>query len=83
MKGTKPIRRMHLLPNDTTIATVLSSAGYRTCLVNKWHLDGFNPEATPLNRGLMSFMAGLLVQYILMIHTTILIGVSIMRNLKI
>lgn len=27
MKGTKPIRRMHLLPNDTTIATVLSSAG--------------------------------------------------------
>ena len=60
MKGTKPIRRMHLLPNDTTIATVLSSAGYRTCLVNKWHLDGFNPEATPLNRGFDEFYGWLI-----------------------
>ncbi|MEA4887813.1 MAG: sulfatase-like hydrolase/transferase, partial [Bacteroides graminisolvens] len=47
LKGQNMIRRMHLLPNDTTIATVLSAAGYKTCLVNKWHLDGFNPEATP------------------------------------
>ena len=51
LKGTNVIRRMHLLPNDTTLATVLGAAGYRTCLVNKWHLDGFNPGATPLNRG--------------------------------
>lgn len=49
------IRRMNLLPTDTTIATVLRSAGYKTCLVNKWHLDGFNPEATPLNRGFDEF----------------------------
>lgn len=54
-KGNNIIRRMHLLPEDTTIATVLSDAGYRTCLVNKWHLDGFNPEATPLNRGFDEF----------------------------
>ena len=29
-KGKNKIRRMHLLPNDTTLATVLSAAGYRT-----------------------------------------------------
>ena len=60
LKGTKPIRRMHLMPNDTTIATVLSAAGYRTCLVNKWHLDGFNSEATPLNRGFHEFYGWLI-----------------------
>ena len=54
-KGDNIIRRMHILPEDTTIATVLRTAGYRTCLVNKWHLDGFNPEATPLNRGFDEF----------------------------
>ena len=51
---------MHLQPNDTTIATVLGAAGYRTCLVNKWHLDGFNPEATPLNRGFDEFYGWLI-----------------------
>ncbi|MCD8262423.1 MAG: sulfatase-like hydrolase/transferase [Bacteroides sp.] len=60
LKGTNTIRRMHLLPTDTTIATVLSAAGYRTCLVNKWHLDGFNPEATPLNRGFDEFYGWLI-----------------------
>ncbi len=59
-KGEATIRRMHLLPNDTTIATVLGAAGYRTCLVNKWHLDGFNPEATPLNRGFDEFYGWLI-----------------------
>ena len=60
LKGQNMIRRMHLLPNDTTIATVLSAAGYKTCLVNKWHLDGFNPEATPLNRGFQEFYGWLI-----------------------
>lgn len=60
LKGKNTIRRMHLLPTDTTIATVLSAAGYRTCLVNKWHLDGFNPEATPLNRGFHEFYGWLI-----------------------
>ena len=60
LKGDKPIRRMHILPNDTTIATVLGAAGYKTCLVNKWHLDGFNPEATPLNRGFDEFYGWLI-----------------------
>ncbi len=60
LKGNTTIRRMHLLPNDTTLATVLHAAGYRTCLVNKWHLDGFNPEATPLNRGFDEFYGWLI-----------------------
>jgi len=55
LKNGNTIRRMHLLPTDTTLATVLGGAGYRTCIVNKWHLDGFNPEATPLNRGFDEF----------------------------
>lgn len=59
-KGKTMIRRMHILPNDTTIATVLGAVGYRTCLVNKWHLDGFNPEATPLNRGFDEFYGWLI-----------------------
>ena len=60
LKNGNPIRRMHILPTDTTIATVLSSVGYKTCLVNKWHLDGFNPEATPLNRGFDEFYGWLI-----------------------
>ncbi len=60
LKNTSTIRRMHLQPNDTTVATVLGAAGYRTCLVNKWHLDGFNPEATPLNRGFDEFYGWLI-----------------------
>ncbi len=60
LKGTTPIRRMHLLPNDTTIATVLGSAGYRTCLVNKWHQDGFNPGAGPLDHGFDEFYGWLI-----------------------
>ena len=55
LKNGNTIRRMHLLPTDTTLATVLGGAGYRTCIVNKWHLDGFNPEATPLHRGFDEF----------------------------
>lgn len=60
LKGTNVIRRMHLLPTDTTLANVLGAAGYRTCLVNKWHLDGFNPGATPLNRGFHEFYGWLI-----------------------
>jgi arylsulfatase A-like enzyme len=34
---------------------VLSKAGYRTCLVNKWHLDGYDPGAAPNHRGFDEF----------------------------
>ena len=52
---TTYIRRANLLPEDTTIATVLGAAGYRSCLVNKWHLDGYDPGASPNHRGFDEF----------------------------
>lgn len=57
---TTVIRRANLLPTDTTIATVLSAAGYRTCLVNKWHLDGYAPKASPIYRGFDEFYGWLI-----------------------
>ena len=54
------VRRGNLLPQDTTIATVLSAAGYKTCLVNKWHLDGYDPMAAPNHRGFNEFHGWLL-----------------------
>ena len=55
LKNGNKIQRANILAEDTTIATILSAAGYRTCLVNKWHLDGFNPNAGPLDRGFDEF----------------------------
>ncbi len=52
---TTYIHRANLLPVDTTLATMLSAAGYRTCLVNKWHLDGYDPQAAPHHRGFHEF----------------------------
>ncbi len=52
---TTYIHRTNLMPEDTTLATVLASAGYRTCLVNKWHLDGYDPQAAPNHRGFHEF----------------------------
>lgn len=57
---TTYVRRTNLLPSDTTIATVLGAAGYRTCLVNKWHLDGYDPKASPLYRGFDEFYGWLI-----------------------
>ena len=52
---TTIVRRANLLPQDTTIAKVIGTAGYRTCLVNKWHLDGYDPGAAPNHRGFDEF----------------------------
>ena len=52
---TTIVRRANLLPEDTTLATVISAGGYRTCLVNKWHLDGYDPMAAPNHRGFHEF----------------------------
>lgn len=54
-KGDQVIRRPNLLPQDSTIANVLSNNGYITALVNKWHVDGFDTTAHPLNRGFQEF----------------------------
>ena len=46
---------MHLRREETTFATLLKSAGYRTCLAGKWHLNGVlgaeNPQAQPGDHG--------------------------------
>ena len=52
---TTIVRRANLLSEDVTLGTVLSKAGYRTCLVNKWHLDGYDPQAAPNHRGFDEF----------------------------
>jgi arylsulfatase A-like enzyme len=48
-------RRMHLLPEDTTVGHVMQKAGYRTCLIGKWHLGGYSPEGSPWNQGYDEF----------------------------
>lgn len=57
---TTVVRRANILPTDTTIATVLGAAGYRTCLVNKWHLDGYDTTAGPTHRGFDEFYGWLI-----------------------
>ncbi len=54
------VRRTNLQPQDVTIAELLHSQGYRTCLVNKWHLDGFDSTATPMDRGFDEFYGWLI-----------------------
>lgn len=54
-KGDRPVRRMHLKEEDRTLGHVLGAAGYRTATIGKWHLDGFNPKAGPLDRGFDEF----------------------------
>ena len=58
--GMGVVRRTNLMPSDSTIAHLLSNHGYVTCLVNKWHLDGFDSTATPLDRGFDEFYGWLI-----------------------
>jgi arylsulfatase A-like enzyme len=48
-------RRMHLTDEDVTVGHVLQRAGYRTGLIGKWHLEGYQPDAIPLRRGFDEF----------------------------
>lgn len=52
---TTIVRRANLLAEDVTLGTVMTAAGYRTCLVNKWHLDGYDPGSAPNHRGFDEF----------------------------
>ncbi|MDE7350199.1 MAG: sulfatase-like hydrolase/transferase [Muribaculaceae bacterium] len=54
-EDTTIVRRANLLPEDVTLGNVVGAAGYRTCLVNKWHLDGYDPGASPNHRGFDEF----------------------------
>ncbi len=48
--ATTPGIMAGLSPNETTIAEVLSDAGYRTAMFGKWHLGDIN-ESEPQNMG--------------------------------
>ena len=61
-KGTQLWRRPNLLPEDRTVAQYLQAAGYRTGLMGKWHLDGFEANATPPRFGFDEFK-GWLIQF--------------------
>ncbi|MEO7496312.1 MAG: sulfatase-like hydrolase/transferase [Massilia sp.] len=54
-KAKEQWRRPNLLPADRTVAQYLQAAGYRTGLMGKWHLDGFEAEATPVKFGFEEF----------------------------
>ncbi len=54
-KGKEQWRRPALQPEDHTIAQYLKTAGYRTGLMGKWHLDGYDPHAVPNNFGFDEF----------------------------
>jgi arylsulfatase len=52
--ATEPGVMAGLSPNETTIAELLSGAGYRTALFGKWHLGDIN-ESEPQNMGFDEF----------------------------
>ncbi|MDP4276377.1 MAG: arylsulfatase [Bacteroidota bacterium] len=56
------VRRISLQPEDRTMGDLLRGQGYRTCLVNKWHMDGFDTTAGPLDRGFDEFYGWLIYE---------------------
>jgi arylsulfatase A-like enzyme len=54
-KKKEEIRRASLTPADHTVADYLKASGYRTGLMGKWHLDGYDPEAVPNRHGFEEF----------------------------
>ena len=49
------IRRANLTSEDKTVAQFLQASGYKTGLMGKWHLDGYDPNAVPNNFGFGEF----------------------------
>ncbi|MBN1973808.1 MAG: arylsulfatase [Sedimentisphaerales bacterium] len=54
-KGNRQVRRACLTDEDITTGHVLQKAGYKTCLVGKWHLGAYDPKAGPMDRGFDEF----------------------------
>ncbi len=54
-KKKEQIRRASLTSEDRTVADYLHTAGYRTGLMGKWHLDGYDPDAIPTRHGFEEF----------------------------
>ena len=59
-KGAQTIRRASLTPQDKTVAQYLQGAGYKTGLMGKWHLDGFDSKAGPVTFGFDEFKGWLI-----------------------
>ncbi|MBO9673121.1 MAG: arylsulfatase [Sphingobacteriaceae bacterium] len=59
-KGKNVVYRANLTKNDYTIGNLLQDAGYNTSLVGKWHVDGYDSLATPLQRGFDKFSGWLI-----------------------
>lgn len=55
LKGRNPARRANLTAADVTVGQLLQKAGYRTGLAGKWHLDGYDPTAGPMDHGFDEF----------------------------
>lgn len=54
-KKKEEIRRASLTSEDHTVAEYLHEAGFRTGLMGKWHLDGYDPDAIPTKHGFEEF----------------------------
>ena len=54
-KRGRQVRRMNLTDADRTVGHVLGEAGYRTGIIGKWHLGGYDEKAGPLDRGFHEF----------------------------
>ncbi len=59
-RGTANVYRANLAASDYTVGNIMQDAGYKTCLVGKWHLGGYDSTATPLNRGFDEFYGWLI-----------------------
>lgn len=59
-KGAGTVYRTNLSTSDYTIGNILQDAGYTTSLVGKWHVDGYDSLATPLQRGFDHFTGWLI-----------------------
>lgn len=59
-KGKNVVYRANLTKDDYTIGNLMQDAGYETSLVGKWHVDGYDSLATPLQRGFDRFSGWLI-----------------------
>lgn len=55
IRGSRSQKRANLSEDDITLGHTLGKAGYHSALIGKWHLDGNNPNAGPLDRGFDEF----------------------------
>lgn len=61
-KGKQTVYRANISSTDYTIGNLLQDAGYTTSLIGKWHVDGYDSLATPLQHGFDEF-SGWLINY--------------------